>query len=167
MGKKLLGVILFIKDLFVKVIYTKEFINILIDNSSLILLVLSTITLIVFSVLTVWLTYVYYLPEKLLARLEKQYRTAKNEQDKQTFFYAISSILFYSIKKEGEPLARELQEFYAREFINFRSNKSNTSIEYPDCFYDVMFYANVKEKVFLGIIAPFTITLLMSFNKHP
>ena len=119
-----------------------EFINILIDNSSLILLVLSTITLIVFSVLTVWLTYVYYLPEKLLARLEKQYNTAKNEQDKQTFFYAISSILFYSIKKEGEPLARELQEFYAREFINFRSNKSNTSIEYPDCFYDVMFDAN-------------------------
>lgn len=119
-----------------------EFINVLIDNSSLILLVLSTIALVVFSVLTVWLTYVYYLPEKLLARLEKQYRTAKNEQDKQTFFYAISSILFYSIKKEGEPLARELQEFYAREFINYRSNKSNTSIEYPDYFYDVMFDAN-------------------------
>ena len=39
-------------------------------------------------------------------------------------------------------MARELQEFYAREFINFRSNKSNTSIEYPDCFYDVMFDAN-------------------------
>ena len=119
-----------------------EFINVLIDNSSLILLVLSTIALVVFSVLTGWLTYVYYLPEKLLARLEKQYRTAKNEQDEQTFFYAISSILFYSIKKESEPLARELQEFYAREFINYRSNKSNTSIEYPDCFYDVMFDAN-------------------------
>lgn len=117
-------------------------VNILIDNSSLILLVLSTISLIVFSVLTVWLTYVYYLPEKLLARLENQYRTTKKEKDKQALFYAISSVLFYSIKKEGEPLARELQEFYAQEFINYRSNKSNIAIEYPDCFYDVMFDAN-------------------------
>ncbi len=119
-----------------------DLINIVIDNSSLILLVLSTIVLVVFSVLSVWLTYVYYLPEKLLARLEKQYNTAKNEQDKQTFFYAISSILLFSIKKEGEPLARELQEFYAHEFINYRSNRSNTVIEYPDYFYDVMFDAN-------------------------
>ena len=119
-----------------------EFINILIDNSSLILLVLSTIALIVFSVLTVWLTYVYYLPEKLLARLEKRYRTTKKEQERQTLFYAISSILFYSIKKEDESLARKLQEFYAHEFIDYRSNKSNTAIEYPDYFYDVMFDAN-------------------------
>ena len=118
------------------------FINILIDNSSLILLVFSTIALVVFSVLTVWLTYVYYLPEKLLARLENQYRTTKNEQERQTLFYAISSILFYSIKKESEPLARELQEFYAHEFIDYRSNKSNTVIEYPDYIYDVMFDAN-------------------------
>lgn len=117
-------------------------INILIDNSSLILLVLSTFSLIVFSVLTVWLTYVYYLPEKLLARLRNQYRTTRKEQEKQALFYAISSILYYSIKKEGEPLARELQEFHAHEFINYRSNKSNIAIEYPDCFYDVMFDAN-------------------------
>lgn len=119
-----------------------DLINILIDNSSLILLVLSTISLIVFSILTVWLTYVYYLPEKLLKRLEKRYRTAKNEQDRQTFFYAISSILLYSIKKESESLSRDLQEFYWHEFIDYRSNKSNTVIEYPDYFYDVMFDAN-------------------------
>ena len=28
-------------------------------------------------------------------------------------------------------------------------------------------YANVKEKVFLGIMVPFTITLLTSINKQP
>jgi hypothetical protein len=50
--------------------------------------------------------------------------------------------LFYSIKKEGEPLARQLQLFYCKEFISCREDKENKIIEYPDFFYDVVFDAN-------------------------
>lgn len=118
------------------------FINTLIDNSAMILLAISTVLLVISVLLAVWLTYVYYLPEKLLKRLKHQYKKAKNDTDKSAFFHAISSILLYSIKKEGEPLARNLQEFYWSEFIDFRKDKQGEDIVYPDYYYDVLFDAN-------------------------
>lgn len=118
-----------------------EFINILIDNSALILLLVSTIVLVVMTICSMRLMYVYYMPDKLLERLIKQYHKANSSQEK-IYFEAISKILFYSIKKEGEPLARQLQDFYCEEFISYRKNKENKIIEYPDYFYNVMFDAN-------------------------
>lgn len=88
-----------------------------------------------------WLMYVYYIPEKLLERLIKQYHKA-NVEEKELYFESISKVLFYSIKKEGEPLARQLQDFYWNEFILYRKDKENNIIEYPTYFYNVMFDAN-------------------------
>lgn len=116
--------------------------NVLIDHSSLILLLLSTIILIFFAICVVYLTYVYYLPEKLLERLKRQYYKAKKDSAKELYYESISEILFYSIKKEGEPLARELQRFYLHEFFNYRKDKANNPVEYPYYYYDVMFDAN-------------------------
>lgn len=116
-------------------------INIFIDNSALILLLVSTVVLVVMTICSMWLMYVYYMPDKLLERLIKQYHKANSSQEK-IYFEAISKILFYSIKKEGEPLARQLQDFYCEEFISYRKNKENKIIEYPDYFYNVMFDAN-------------------------
>lgn len=113
----------------------------IIDYSALILLVLSTIFLIVMTIATMWLMYIYYMPDKLLERLIEQYHSAQ-AKNKKIYFEAISKILFYSIKKEGEPLARQLQDFYCEEFISYRKNKENKIIEYPDYFYNVMFDAN-------------------------
>lgn len=118
-----------------------EIINILIDNSALILLLVSTIVLIVMTILSMRLMYIYYMPDKLLERLIEQYHSALGK-DKKIYFEAISKILFYSIKKEGEHLARQLQDFYCEEFISCRKDKENKIIEYPDYFYDVMFDAN-------------------------
>lgn len=118
-----------------------EFINILIDNSALILLLVSTFVLVVMTICSMWLMYVYYMPDKLLERLIEQYHSAQTK-DKKIYFEAISKILFYSIKKEGEPLARQLQLFYCKEFISCREDKENKIIEYPDFFYDVVFDAN-------------------------
>ena len=81
------------------------------------------------------------MPDKLLERLIEQYHSAQ-AKDKKLYFEAISKILFYSIKKEGEPLARQLQDFYCNEFISYRKGKENNVIDYPDYFYDVMFDAN-------------------------
>lgn len=118
-----------------------EVINVLIDNSALVLLLVSTFVLVVMTICSMWLMYVYYMPDKLLKRLIKQYHKANSSQEK-IYFEAISKILFYSIKKEGEPLARQLQVFYCKEFISYRKDKENKIIEYPDFFYDVVFDAN-------------------------
>ena len=100
------------------------------------------------------LIYIYYTPDRLLPRLVKKYRKIpysilsgdkrgeKLENDKKYYFEAISKILFYSIKIEGEPLARKLQVFYYEEFLKFRENEENPKIVYPDYFYDVFFAAN-------------------------
>lgn len=117
-------------------------VNNLIDNSALILLVLSTLTLVVLTIGVMQLTYIYYMPNKLLVRLIKQYSSAS--QHSELYFEAISKILFYSIKKEGEPLARQLQEFYWEEITSFRKGKENTIIDYPDYVYNVLFDANER-----------------------
>lgn len=116
-----------------------EVINAIIDNSALILLLVSTVVLVVTTICSIWLMYVYYMPDKLLGRLITQYH---RDKEKKLYFEAISKILFYSIKKEGEPLARQLQEFYWNEFISYRKGKENNAIDYPDYFYNVMFDAN-------------------------
>ena len=121
-------------------IFSKECVR----YSALILLLISTF-LLVFSIFyVIWLVYVYYVPEKLLERLKEHYYKTSADDDKEQMYRAISSILFYSISKEDEPLARELQDFYWTEFISYRKGKENKSVVYPSYFYDVMYAANER-----------------------
>ena len=86
----------------------------IIDNSALIIVALSTITLIAITFLIVYLTYIYFVPELLLNRLINKYR--KTKTNKTLYFEAISKILFFSIDKADESLARALLEFYHEAF---------------------------------------------------
>ena len=117
-------------------------INIFIDNFAFILLLVSTVVFVVMTICLMWLMYVYYMPDKLLERLIKQYHKTNATEEKELYFESISKILFYSIQKEGEPLARQLQDFYCNEFISYRKDKENCIVEYPTYFYNVMFDAN-------------------------
>jgi len=114
--------------------------NTFIDNSALIYIGVSAIVLIIMSFLIVNLTYIYYYPEKLLNHLIKKYNQSQDK--KKDYFEAISKILFYSIDKADEPLARTLLEFYFEAFIVFRKGKETQTIEYPQEFYDTVFEAN-------------------------
>lgn len=116
--------------------------GLLIDNSALILLGLSTIILIVSTFLTAHLIYIYFVPEKLTNRLIQLHNNTKNEKRKTLYFEAISKILFYSINEADEPLARTLLEFYYGAFITFRKGKEGKPIEYPQEYYDAIFEAN-------------------------
>jgi hypothetical protein len=113
-----------------------------IDNSALILFAVSFILLIVMTFLTVYLTYVYYVPEKLINRLINKYKRTNKIHKRTLYFEAISKILFYSINKADEPLARTLLEFYYEAFIIFRKGKEGQIIDYPQEFYDTVFEAN-------------------------
>lgn len=116
--------------------------GLLIDNSALILLGLSTIVLIISTFLIVHLIHIYFVPEKLTNRLIQVHNNTKNEKRKTLYFEAISKILFYSINKADEPLARTLLEFYYEAFILFRKEKEGEPIEYPQEYYDAIFEAN-------------------------
>jgi hypothetical protein len=106
----------------------------IIDNSALILVIVSTIALIAMTFLIVYLTYVYYLPELLLNRLIKQYEK-RNENVNNLYIQAISKILKYSIQTIDESLADKLWEFYFSKIIKLRKNKENQEIIYPKEFY--------------------------------
>jgi hypothetical protein len=116
--------------------------NNVIDYSALILVCIGTIGLVIMTFLIVNLTYVYYCPDKLFKRLEKQHNRAKNQKLKALYFDAISNILFYSINKADELLARTSLEFYYDAFIGFRKEKEGQIIEYPQEYYDAVFEAN-------------------------
>lgn len=116
--------------------------GVLIDNSALILVGLSAIILIVSTFLTAHLIFIYFVPEKLTNRLIQLHNNTKNEKRKTLYFEAISKILFYSINKADEPLARTLLEFYYEAFITFRKGKEGKTIEYPQEYYNAIFEAN-------------------------
>lgn len=114
--------------------------NAVIENSALIFVGITTVLLVIMTFAIVYITYVYYNPEKLLKFLIKKHDGAST--DKKIYFEAISSILFYSIQKADEPLARQLLEFYFDVFIKYRDGKEKELIEYPQEYYDSVFEAN-------------------------
>lgn len=112
--------------------------NILLDNSAVILLTLSTIALIISTIGFIWLIYKYNLPLELFDRLRSKYLHSK---DKQTF-NGLSQLMYYSINQADEDLAKECLTFYFSEFANFRKNKATIPIKYPEEFYNAAFEAN-------------------------
>ncbi|MEK6493129.1 hypothetical protein [Myroides odoratimimus] len=118
-----------------------ECLNGIIDNSALLLLIIGTIALITCTFCIVQLTYIYYVPEKLLEHLIKKYNDSE-DKEKLVLFESISKILLYSIQKSDESLARKLFTFYFETFINFRVGKENTPVVYPQEYYDAIFEAN-------------------------
>ena len=118
-----------------------EVINVFIDNSALILLIVSTILLVIMTICSMWLMYVYYMPKLLFDRLKKQYySTAKG---KPMFFMAISKLMHYAIKKSDSELSFSTLQFYSHEFLEFRKDKKNEICTYPEEFYRVINETNV------------------------
>lgn len=114
-----------------------EVINILIDNSALILLVLSTTFLVVMTIWSMWLMYVYYMPKLLFNRLEKQYDKSSTK-NKSMFFMAISKLMHYAIKKSDSELSFKTLNFYTNKFSVYREGKKNKKCTYPEEFYRVI-----------------------------
>ena len=114
-----------------------EFINILIDNSALILLLVSTIFLVMMTICSMWLMYVYYMPKLLFERLKKQYHNSK-ANDKPMLFMAISKLMHYAIKKSDFELSFSTLQFYTEAFLEYRKDKNNKICTYPEEYYRVI-----------------------------
>ena len=104
---------------------------------TILLSLISTFVLVLLIFCVIWLMYVYYMPDKLLDRLKKQYykRSAK---DKPMLFMAISKLMHYAIKKSDSELSISTLQFYEDEFENFKKNKKNEICEYPEEYYRVI-----------------------------
>lgn len=115
--------------------------NVWVDNSASLILLISVIALIVAACEILYLTYTYYIPKKLVARLQKQCNTHLNER---IYFDGVSKVLNYSISKADEELARQTYSAIIDVLIKTRTNKSGQEIIYPDEFYDAVFEANER-----------------------
>lgn len=83
-----------------RIIDCGEVINIFIDNSALILLLVLTIVLIVMTISIMWLINVYYVPDKLLERLIKQYHKSNLPQKKNYTSNQYQKSYFIRLKKK-------------------------------------------------------------------
>lgn len=120
-----------------RIIDCGEVINILIDNSALVLLLVSTIFLVMMTICSMWLMYVYYMPKLLFERLKKQYHNSKTN-DKSMLFMAISKLMHYAIKKSDFELSFSTLKFYYGEFSAYREGKKNKICTYPEEYYRVI-----------------------------
>ena len=120
-----------------RIIDCGKVINIFIDNSALILLLVLTIILVIMTISIMWLMYVYYVPDKLLERLIKQYYNS-TANDKSMLFMAISKIMHYAIKKSDSKLSFSTLQFYYNEFYAYREDKKNEKCTYPEEYYRVI-----------------------------
>ena len=116
--------------------------NDIVDYSALIFICIGAVGLIIMTFAIVYLTYIYYYPEKLLAHLIKKYNRTKNKNNKARYFEAISKLLFYSIERADELLSRQLATFYYSAFVGFRKGKEGQIVEYPQEYNDAIFGAN-------------------------
>ena len=110
--------------------------NVWIDNSASLFLVLITILLIVVTCGILILTFIYYFPKNLTARLQQQYKAHPKER---IYFDGVSKILNYSKSKADEELARQTYSAIVDVLIKTRSNKEGQEVIYPDELYDVVF----------------------------
>ena len=115
--------------------------NVWIDNSASLILLISVIALIIAACGILYLTYTYYIPKKLVSRLQKQRNTHLNER---IYFDGVSKVLNYSISKADEELARQTYSAIIDELIKTRTDKSGQEVIYPDEFYDAVFEANER-----------------------
>ena len=115
--------------------------NVWVDNSASLILLISVIALIVAVCGILYLTYTYYIPKKLVARLQKQRNTHLNER---IYFDGVSKVLNYSISKADEELARQTYSAIIDVLIKTRTDKSGQEVIYPDEFYDAVFEANER-----------------------
>lgn len=116
-------------------------VNIWIDNSASLILLILVIALIIAACGILYLTYTYYIPKKLVARLQTQCKTYPNER---IYFDGVSKVLNYSISKADEELARQTYSAIIDVLIKTRANKSGQEVIYPDEFYDAVFEANER-----------------------
>ena len=113
--------------------------NIWLENSASLALILSSIILIISTCIVIYLTYIYYFPQKLIERLYEKYNKKPHNR---IYFDGISKVLNYSIVTADEALARQTYDIIVDVCMISRENKEGQVVEYPEELYDNIYEAN-------------------------
>jgi hypothetical protein len=109
----------------------------LIENSAILILLLSTTVLVVSFFIFVNKINTYYAPLKFIKYLIDQ--TKKEPQNlESSYFKAICDILYYSIKEQNETISRTISDPIYKVFQQYRDSKPNEPIEYPFSYYELV-----------------------------
>lgn len=119
------------------------FLDSLINNSATYLLLLSTILLVVYFFLFIKKVFIYYSPTKFLPYLIEKQESADKKND-YVYFRAISDILYYSIKRQNETVAKTVSDFMYQAFKSKREEAQSDPVEYPSAYYEVV-YKSIEE----------------------
>ncbi len=153
--KKLLVISLIISliwSLKLKPINALSKLSYLLDNSAVILLIISSISLVISFILLVNKIITYYIPSKFVKYLIKKHREKleKNKKDNELkYFKAIGDVLLYSINRNNASLTKTISNELYTEFRKIRDDAGEQPIVYPIAYYELV-YTIIKELILLN-----------------
>lgn len=116
-------------------IFSNRTINFLVENSAVILLSFSTITLIISFFLLVSLIKIFYRTSALINFLVNQQNDVINKNDFSSF-NGLADLLYWSIQRQDEIAARPLSKYFYMIFQAYREkHETNEGVIYPYEFY--------------------------------
>lgn len=110
-----------------------------IDNSAVILLIISSSLLVFYLFKLISLLNKYHNPDKLIKRLERCFKKKTSKR-----LVPISELFYYSIREEDEVLSKYIITFLNDNIEHFKSDESTESVIYIPEFYDLVYYSNIE-----------------------
>lgn len=112
--------------------------NIIVDNSAVLLLILFTIILVIGFFLFINKILIYNSKIRFINYLIKKH---SNSKDKTKIFRAISDLLYYSIRIQDSELAQIISRFIYDRFSEHRESSNTKAVEYPQEYYELAYKA--------------------------
>lgn len=143
--------------------------NIIVDNSAVLLLILFTIVLVIAFFLFIRIVLIYNSKHRFIKYLIHKHSNPKRQS---TIFKAISEILYYSIRSQEIELAHKISEFLYKAFSKQRELIIDKPVEYPIEYYELTYKTTEElaqiggnKLLFLEARSGGAIWLLGEFNK--
>lgn len=120
---------------------TFQFYKEILSNFSIYWLGIISAVLCILFCLFIYLTFIFYSPDKLIGYLINQYVNTTFDINKKKYFLALSDLLNYSLKNNPK-LTRQLFDFFQETFTYYRQKNNESAQHYPPEFYETFFDAN-------------------------
>jgi len=151
--------------------FQNETANTILENSALIILFISTVTLIISFFLIINLVTIFYRTSALIKFLSDQSDAVINKSDFSSFD-GLAELLYWSIQHQDSNAAKRLSSYFHNIFQSYREKyATDEPLVYPDRFYSVVYNATEKivglernTLVFLEIRTVGGIWLIGEFN---
>lgn len=156
-----ISLILSLVFVFLWMLKLKPFFNLerfgqIITNSAEYLLIASSLSTIIFFFLFVRKLLIYYTPSKFFKFLKKGNSNSVSRGNF-SYFYAMSDLLYFSIKNQNEKIVELIWQFNSRSFREYHDSLSDNKVTFPNAYYETIArtieeLANIKSNRFTFLI---------------